>query len=384
MSTPAPPSRPLPTDFVHAGMHARPWMSLFYLAFVFVPLMFWGAAPARAWIASLVAMAVFVPLYLSIFRLPPGRREWGIPAVAALGFVLMPFNPGGNTFLIYAMALAGSMLAPRLAIAVTAALMVLMTVQLLWLVDSGGFGLPMTLMTAVIGTLVLSGTLFDRAQAQRNADLRLSQEEVRRLARLAERERIGRDLHDLLGHTLSLVALKSELAARLIERDPGAARQHVQEVEQVARQALAQVREAVTGIRAASLEAELASARLALLHADVALADELAAPPLRAEVEAALALVLREAITNVVRHARAQRVEVELGVEAGSLHLRIADDGRGGVGAPGNGLSGMRERAAAIGATLAIDSPAGAGTRIDLRVAEGWRAEGVPDAEAAA
>src|SRR5690606_26372410 len=117
--------------------------------------------------------------------------------------------------------------------------------------------------TVTIGILVS----VERGNRERDAALRLSHEEVRRLAALAARERIGRGLHDLLGHTLSMVALKSDLAGRLLERDPAAARAEIDEVSRVARDALAQVRRAVTGIRAAGIAAELASARL-LLEAD--------------------------------------------------------------------------------------------------------------------
>lgn len=147
---------------------------------------------------------------------------------------------------------------------------------------------------------------------RKDALLRLSQDEVRRLAATAERERIGRDLHDLLGHTLSLVALKSDLAARLIERDPQAARSEIDAVAQISRDALAQVRRAVTGIRAAGLVAELASARVLLDMDGIVLEHQLEALALPPEHETALALVVREAATNVQRHAQARRVRVSL------------------------------------------------------------------------
>src|SRR5690606_3950244 len=112
-------------------------------------------------------------------------------------------------------------------------------------------------MTLLIGTIVN----IEGANQQKEAAQRLSQEEIRRLAATAERERIGRDLHDLLGHTLSLITLKLELSRKLLDRDPALARQEIAEAEKVARHALAEVRSAVTGIRAADLAAELAAAR---------------------------------------------------------------------------------------------------------------------------
>src|ERR1051325_4616685 len=122
--------------------------------------------------------------------------------------------------------------------------------------------------------LLAVSALYTAYTGQQQMALRRSNDEVMRLATLAERERIGRDLHDLLGHTLSLITLKSELANKLFERDPSAARREIADVERVARDALAQVRHAVTGIRAAGLAAELASAKLLLESNGVRLQKE--------------------------------------------------------------------------------------------------------------
>nr|WP_246191570.1 sensor histidine kinase [Pseudoxanthomonas gei] len=199
-----------------------------------------------------------------------------------------------------------------------------------------------------------------------DAQLRLSHEEVRRLAALAERERIGRDLHDLLGHTLSLVALKSDLASRLVGRDPAAARKEMEDVSGVARDALAQVRRAVSGIRAAGLAAELASARLLLESDGVRFSYEIEPVPLSAEQETVLALAVREAVTNIQRHARAGGATVSLHSADQQVSLRIEDDGRGGAIVPGNGLGGMRERIESLGGRLRVDAMPGQGTRVEV------------------
>src|SRR5690606_14235585 len=131
----------------------------------------------------------------------------------------------------------------------------------------------------------------------------------------------GRDLHDLLGHTLSMVALKSDLAARLLERDPAAARGEIAAVSRVAREALAQVRRAVSGIRAAGIAAELASAKLLLESDGVAFEyrvdGSLGTGTLPPEVESAFALAVREAATNIQRHARARRAGAGFAIEDG-------------------------------------------------------------------
>jgi two-component system sensor histidine kinase DesK len=192
---------------------------------------------------------------------------------------------------------------------------------------------------------------------------------VRRLATLAERERIGRDLHDLLGHTLSLITLKSELARRLALADPPRAQQEMEEVERVARHALAEVRHAVTGMRAGDLGSELVSARLMLEASGITLQvqrpDTLDLPE---KTEAALALVLREAVTNIHRHSRATEARVVITRSGEEFSMRITDNGCGGIAAHGNGVSGMRERVRQIGGHLGIESPARRGTALGIDV----------------
>jgi two-component system sensor histidine kinase DesK len=358
------------SDAISFDVHDHPGFSLVYLSFAFVPLLF---VPAPHWwraaLPTLLAAVVFLPLHFGFYR----RRDqsaalpW-ILAVATLGYALIPFNSGGNTFLIYAVAMAAVALRPRAAMGLGATLGAAMALEFLLVLREPRLAGAVSGISIMVGAIVMAGILYSRARAREHAELRLTQDEVRRLAGLAERERIARDLHDLLGHTLSVVALKSELAGKLIDRDTDAARVQIREVEGVAREALAQVREAVIGIRMTGLQAELASARLALLAADARLDQRLAPLPLEAEVEQTLALAVREAVTNIIRHADARRVEVELSAETDRVLLSIGDDGRGGVDRPGNGLTGMRERLAAVGGTLEIESPRGGGTRLLLRV----------------
>ncbi len=359
------------------GFDDRPWFGLVYLFFAFLPLFFMPSVSARAVVASMVATALFVPMYLAFFRpaLRPRRRLRIAMALAAaaIGYALIPFNPGGNTFVIYAMVMSAAVLDVRRMVVVGIAMIALLAVALWRVVPDPYYGVGALAVAAIIGSMSAAGILYGREKSRRDAELSLTQDEVRRLATMAERERIGRDLHDLLGHTLSVVALKSELAGKLIDRDPAGARTQIREVEEVARDALAQVREAVAGIRASGLHAELAAARLALLSADVTLDQRLSPVLLPAPVEAALAMALREAVTNVIRHARAARVDVEL-IETGEHWcLGVSDDGRGATGSHGVGLTGMRERIEGVGGRLEIESTAGAGTRLLLRVARrGW------------
>jgi two-component system sensor histidine kinase DesK len=162
--------------------------------------------------------------------------------------------------------------------------------------------------------------------------------------------------------------LKLELSRKLFDRDSEAARRELEEAERVARHALAEVRSAVTGIRATDLAAELAAAKLLLESSDVLLDYGSLPASLPVDLERGLALVLREAVTNIARHARADRAWATLELVGDTLELRVADNGRGGIGEHGNGLCGMNERVKALGGSLKVDSPDGNGTRLLITV----------------
>ena len=350
------------------GWYGRvtPWVWLVWLVWLFGPAFFFNAKdlehfPNWLW-PTLLSLPVFMLVYVGAHLCRRRNIPWYALAILAIGVVVTPFNPFAETFVIYACAVAAAWSTPRKSGALVLVLLVAYSGEWFWLDYNWQSLINVWILCPIIAGLVIT----DRIQRRHRADLRLSMDEVRRLAASAERERIGRDLHDLLGHTLSMVALKSELAGRLIERDPRAARREMADVERVAREALSQVRSAVSGIRAAAMAAELASARLLLEAAGVQMEywhDPQALPP---EVETCLALVLREAVTNIQRHARANRVEVTVIVGAERVVMRVRDDGRGGVNERGNGLTGMRERIEARGGTLQIESPRGRGTSIEV------------------
>ncbi len=197
----------------------------------------------------------------------------------------------------------------------------------------------------------------------------MAHDEIEHLAKVAERERIARDLHDLLGHTLSLITLKAELARKLVDRDPLRAKQEMQDVEQTSRAALADVREAISGYRGQGLATELIRARQTLETAGIAVDCAASEVPLSPAQESVLALALREAVTNVVRHAQAQRCSVRLSRDQEACTLEIADNGRGADAPEGNGLRGMRERLEAIGGSLQRQTAAGTRLVIHLPLA---------------
>jgi two-component system sensor histidine kinase DesK len=356
------------------AIHWVPLLWLVYLGFLFMPFS-WPAAPH--WLgATVLSVCAFVPLYVWAYRDASlrGRMSLAAPLVMALfAYALAPLNPCAYDYLAFAAATAPWAL-PGLWRPLLLAFG-LLAAYLLELASLPHLPFMVLLVIATASTLVVPticcASYFAREHERKQQALRLSQEQIRRLATLAERERIGRDLHDLLGHTLSLVAIKSELAGRLIARDaPGAARE-IAEVQAIARDALKQVRAAVSGIRAAALEAEIAAARALLESAGVAFACTRRGTVSSAELEAALAMMLREAVTNIQRHADARNAQVEITAGSNLVTLMVRDDGRGGVVAHGNGLNGIAERVRALGGTLRIESRAEAGTTLNVELPRG-------------
>ncbi|MFJ4778577.1 sensor histidine kinase [Streptomyces sp. NPDC088762] len=242
-------------------------------------------------------------------------------------------------------------------------------------VPGGDAYLAGLLIPALMGGFAMVGV---RAMIRTTMELREARATVAQLAANEERLRMARDLHDLLGHSLSLITLKSELAGRMLPGQPEAAAQQVADIERVSRQALVDVREAVSGYRRPTLPGELAGARTALAAAGVVAdlppepADGLA-PQLPEEAESALAWSLREAVTNVVRHSGAKRCTVTLTdrqtLAGRFVELTVADDGSGGPAAPaGNGLTGLTERLEAVGGSLSAGPAGKTGFRLVARV----------------
>jgi two-component system sensor histidine kinase DesK len=342
-----------------------PYLWLVYLAFFFFdPLA--RRAGAGEWTATVLATVAFLPLYFLSFWVQGARQLAVIAGMATLGAVFLPFNAGASVFFIYAAGCCGFLGSRRAAVWSLVGLIAFLGIESWWLAVPPWGWMPGVVFSLVVGAANIHGSEVERTRRR----LLLAEEEVARLARLAERERIGRDLHDLLGHTLSLITLKAELAARLAERDAAAAAREIRDVERISREALAEVRQAVRGYRSGGgLAVELAHARLALAAAEVELEEDVVPGRLPVEVDAALGLGLREAITNVVRHAGAQRCRIALRRDADEVALEVGDDGRGGLAPEGAGLAGMRERLAALGGRLERSGQRGTTLRLVLPLA---------------
>lgn len=336
--------RLLPKD-PELGWAPYGWL-IYLVSFLVTPA--FQRASALEWALTLAGAAAFLALYFRGFWYWDRRILWCAGGILLLGVLYSPFNWGAGSFFIYAAAFVPHCGSKRLSWVLIGVILAVLALET-WLADLA----PHVWIPAAVFSLLIGGLNVHESEVRRtNAKLRMAQEEVTRLAQTAERERIARDLHDLLGHTLSMITLKSELAGKLIDRDPDRAGREIREVERISREALREVRSAIAGYRSEGLQAELARARLALESAGVKL--EYFTQPVELEPvrETVLALALREAVTNVIRHAKASTCRISLEMVNGEVRLEIRDDGRGGQTPEGIGLSSMRERVEGLGGRL--------------------------------
>ncbi|MFI9797888.1 sensor histidine kinase [Streptomyces sp. NPDC052302] len=329
-----------------------------------------------------IGLAAFVAWYFAlVFRAGRGEHNavvLGSVAVLAAQSTVLSLTLGRQwlVLFVYVAISSGAALPFRLARWTIPAVSALLT-GVAFVVPGGTALLTGLLFPALLGGFSMTGV---RELIRTTIELREARATVARLAANEERLRLARDLHDLLGHSLSLITLKSELAGRMLPGHPDKAAQQVADIEQVSRQALVDVRAAVAGYRKPRLLEELAGARVALTAAGIT--AELPAEPdltgVPEDSETALAWALREAVTNVVRHSGARRCTVELvrrqTLDGLLVELAVEDDGSGAPGgAPGHGLTGLTERLAQAGGTLEAGR-----TRSGFRLIARAPAPGVP------
>ncbi|MBB5318650.1 sensor histidine kinase [Tunturibacter empetritectus] len=348
------------------------WLWLAYSSFLFIdPIL----EPSRhLWAGTLTVFALFVAIFAAyVSPKNEGRptRYWLIAATFLLGLATFPWNGGGSTFFVYTAAFLPFVLKS------TRRILSLFFVESLFIVAEGYLfntrghllyiGWPNVFVAIFLLLLIGGGNILFAEQRRAECKLRKAQEENVALAAVAERERIARDLHDVLGHTLSVIVLKSELAGRLVELDPQRAAKEMADVERTARTALSEVREAIGGYRSRGLTAEMEQARNTLQAAGVALACESPVPQLNATEETVLCLAVREAVTNIVRHAQATHCSMRFTRSDDGYHsLLIADNGAHPKLCEGNGLRGMRERVQSLGGRLSITTNPGVSLLIEL------------------
>lgn len=330
------------------GWTAYLW--LVYFAFFFVEWKSRPVGPLELGL-GLATVAVFLVLYFSAYRRVGRAALWHILAIVALGGAWSWTNAGASVLFIYAAAFAHLVGPPRRAVWTVLGIAAFAAAIAPLARPEPFYWMPGVFISIMIGL----ANIFFAEQGRKNAELKLGQAEIRRLARIAERERIARDLHDVLGHTLSMIAVKSELAERLVGRDSDKAREEIRSMGVSARKALAEVREAISGYQSQTLAESLEHLRLSLraadIEADFEIEDDIDLP---AQTQAMLALVLREAVTNVIRHSSARHCRIRLESRGREIDLAVDDDGGGRIRMDGNGIQGMRARIESLGGTLRI------------------------------
>ncbi|MGY1750084.1 sensor histidine kinase [Modestobacter sp. SYSU DS0511] len=330
--------------------------------------------PASVVVLAVAGLVVFTATYLYCVTALPGSggARWDLAVLAVLGVVLaVSFGSAWAGLMIYVSA-AASMTLPHRWIWPVAGAAAAVSAAVLAVNDD--FSLAVIPALCLLTAFAMRGM---RYLITVNRELTEAREELARNAVAEERLRFARDLHDLLGHSLSLIALKSELARRLAERDPARAAAEMGDVEEAARRALAEVRDAVSGYRQVNAAQALAEARAALTGAGIAVRLPDRVPVLPGTVDAALGWVVREATTNVLRHSGARRVTVSLTEDGVTAALAIEDDGAGtGAGeriqvvgaSSGSGLAGLRERVAALGGEFTAGPVDDGGWRLAVRL----------------
>lgn len=324
-----------------------PYAWLVYLLFIPAEGAYRQLSPPQ-WAGMAAGIAAFLVLYFRSAWVSGRQQTFIVVGMTVIGAAFVPWCDSGTVFFIYAVCCVPKIGGPSVAYR-SVAIYMAFAAAICFALHVPLFSIGYTVVIGVLLGVVVARNLERNCT---NAVLRLAHDEVERIAKVAERERIARDLHDVLGHTLSVIVLKSELASKLAHRDMERAAAEIRDVEKIARETLSELREAIAGYRSSGIDAEFARAKSVLEVAGVSVACESEPLPLTATQEGVLALAMREGVTNIIRHARARSCRLHLAAREGKVYLEIADDGQGGASSEGFGLAGMRERVEALGGTL--------------------------------
>lgn len=328
----------------------RPVFYLVYLIFYFAPWLF----RAPSWIdviVALIVVAAFVPAHFWAFRTIGRYRLVAVVIMEVFAIISAPFHLSFGVFHIYAAAQAGLQSTLKKS-AITLALCSLVFVACGYYFDRSWIEMGFV----VVMSMFVWVTCMTEFEKDRRKSVLVRERELdKQQASLMERERIAADLHDLLGHTLTMVALKSEIAGKLMELDPVRAKQEILEINQESRSALKNVRAAVSGITSTTLKKEIENAEIALQAAKVSFLVDGEVPYLSIKNDKAASLAIREAVTNVIRHSDATAVKLSFSQDNSNLTLTFEDNGSNVSGVEGSGLTGLKRRIENIGGEAIIN-----------------------------
>ncbi|MFT2089541.1 sensor histidine kinase [Paraglaciecola sp. 2405UD69-4] len=346
-----------------------PYIWLVYLPLFFIPVAVLNENKMDlVWIMA--ATVAFLGLYFHAFWVKGQSVIYHIVAIILIATLSAFISASATSLFIYGSAFCSRLKPLKYALSVLVAILVWI-VLISWIFKfQFYFYVPALVFSLIVGLV----NIYQYALHENKQALILSRKETQRLAKVAERERIARDLHDLIGHTFSVITLKADLAGRLLDKDIEKARSEIKQLEDISRNALSQVREVVSGYRTSDLLSELANAKNVFANLDINFDYEFEnIDEQQIELEVAankeLAIVLRELVTNIIKHAKADSVTAKLSKQNGNIILSVQDNGVGidATQKHGNGLKGIAERMQPFNGFLHIQSGAEvAGTLIEI------------------
>jgi len=333
----------------------RPAFYLIYLVFYFVPWLF-GWPSLSEILLTVLIIGLFIPVHFLSFT-KKGRQNILLIAVTE-GFAILaaPLSASNGVFHIYAAAQAGYQRKP------TISTIIFFALTAVYVATAYAFGrhLYEIIFIVFMAGIVWVSCMQEATQLAQEEQKERERELEKQQASITERERIARDLHDLLGHTLTMVSLKSDLALKLLDKDPEAARVEVNDIRTSSREALADIRAVLSGMNQTTLDSELSNAKKSLESANIALHISGEFPILSTDQEQVAALAIRESITNIIRHSNATEVLLSFSKDPQDNFIQIEDNGMGSTNEAGRGLKGLKERVAQVGGSTVIDLNRGA------------------------
>ncbi|CAB0150762.1 Sensor histidine kinase DesK [Pseudidiomarina piscicola] len=344
------------------------WIYLFNLGFYVLPMVLFPYSWLELAGLSL-ALLVFVGLYFYCYQQPLDRMLWPILAMYGIAIVVTPWNSGSIALFSYVGFFVG--LAYRWPYALAGVVGLVATLAIFHWGPGTQWDLFFYYGAVIVSTVAIFGRV-ERLRQRHDAAQRRSAEEISRLATAVERERIARDLHDILGHTLSSIVLKSDLAqAQLNKQQYDAATKQLGELSAIARDSLSQVRQSVSGYRHNGLQLELE--RLKQRLSDAGFRTEVSGlpPRLSASQETAVVLALTELVTNVIRHSSGQVCSIHFDETANTYRIQVSDDGTPKEIHHGNGLSGVSQRMQELGGEASLSMAGGCEVKLSIPKLQG-------------
>ncbi|WP_246070485.1 sensor histidine kinase [Paenibacillus kobensis] len=353
------------------------FVSFIWLLYLSFPLHAIMQRSAEDIVAGITVLLLFAVVYVYSFLFETGRLVLVLAQIALIGYFAYQYDASFLFMGFYPTPVIGMLRSNRHLL--TAWLALLALVVFVFVANRNEIAMDdlyLTIPTVLVMLFIPLMIRIGRRSKELKEKLNMANEEIARLSANEERARISRDLHDTLGHSLSLITLKSELTEKLIAKNPERAIQEVRDIQSTSRAALKQVRELVSGLNMATVEDEIIHAKQLLATANISLRIEGEFLPEEASpiINNIMGMCLREAVTNVVRHSGAKECVIERRNEDDRLVLIVADDGCGiadvpaAVLASGHGLSGMKERLKLVEGAVMLESSAGNGTRTVIRV----------------